>query len=134
MTAIGLGQQPAHVLVIDDDRLVRDALADVLTSAGYRVTLAENGTAGLRHFADGGYHVIVTDVRMPGPDGWEVARRVREVSADVGIVVMSAGLDHRAPADADSHRLATLPKPFDLQDLLAIIDRLTPSAQAPGGA
>jgi DNA-binding response OmpR family regulator len=126
--------EAAHVLVIDDDRLIRDALTDVLTAAGYRVTAAEDGTAGLRRFADGHYHVIVTDVRMPGPDGWEVARRAREASTDVAIVVMSAGLDRSVPAgDGDARRLATLPKPFELDELVDIIDRLTCSSGTPDG-
>jgi two-component system response regulator MprA len=113
------------VLVIDDDRLVRDALAEVLTSAGFRVTLAENGTAGLERFAHGHFDVIVTDVRMPGPNGWEVARKIRQASADVGIIVMSANLDHRtAPGDGDAAQVMTLAKPFSLEELIGVIDGL----------
>jgi two-component system response regulator MprA len=122
------------VLVIDDDRLFRDVLADLLTSAGYRVTVAENGTVGLRRFADGHYHVIITDVRMPGPDGWEVARRVRAVSADVGIIVMSGGsLEPRDPAvNGNAGRLVTLPKPFPLEELIGLIDSLVRPSPGPG--
>jgi CheY-like chemotaxis protein len=119
------------VLVIEDDPLVRDVLAEVLTSAGCRVTVANNGTTGLRRFADGRYHVVLTDVRMPGPDGWEVARRVREASADVGIIVMSASFDRRDPnGDGDSRRLVTLPKPFTLEELIGLIGRLVPFPEA----
>jgi two-component system response regulator MprA len=113
------------VLVIDDSCLVRDALGELLTSAGFRVTLAESGTAGLERFAHGHFDVIVTDVRMPGPDGWEVARRIRQASADVGIIVMSASLDQRqAMGDGDAPRVMTLAKPFSLEELIGIIDRL----------
>ena len=114
------------VLVIDDDRLFRDVLADILTSAGYRVTLAENGIVGLKRFAEGHYDVILTDVRMPGPDGWEVVRRVRALSADVGIIVMSGGsLEPRNPTtNGNAGRLMTLPKPFPLEDLLGLIGSL----------
>ena len=113
------------VLVIEDDRLIRELLGELLASAGYRVTVAKNGTEGLRRFADGRFHVVVTDVRMPGPDGWEVARRLREASADVGIIVMSASLDSEDNTRGeDGRHLATLAKPFTLEQLIATIDRL----------
>ena len=56
--------------------------------------MARNGTEGLRCFANGRFHVAVTDVGMPGPDGWEIARQLR------------------------------LAKPFTLQQLTAIVERL----------
>jgi CheY-like chemotaxis protein len=93
------------------------------------VTVAENGTEGLRRFADGRFNVVVTDVGMPGPDGWEIARQLREASAAVGIVVMSGSFDFRdnTPSEDNSH-LATLAKPFSLEQLTAIIDRLATQA------
>ena len=127
MRAVEIGRRAVavDVLVIEDDRLIREVLGDLLTPAGYRVTVAKNGIEGLTRFAAGRFHVVVTDVRMPGPDGWEVARRLRDASADVGIIVMSASLDSedRAPAD-DGRHLATLAKPFTLEQLTATIDRL----------
>ena len=113
------------VLVIEDDRLIREVLRELLAWAGYGVTVAENGTEGLRRFAEGRFHVVVTDVRMPGPDGWEVARRLRAASADVGIIVMSASLDSEDNTRGeDGRHLAILAKPFTLEQLTAIIDHL----------
>ena len=113
------------VLVMEDDHVIREVLSELLGSAGYRVTVARNGTEGLRCFADRSFQVVVTDVGMPGPDGWEIARRLRKASADVGIVVMSGSFD-----SADNTRgegcchLATLAKPFELEQLTRIIERL----------
>jgi DNA-binding response OmpR family regulator len=114
----------ADVLVIEDDRLLREILCELLASNGYRVMAAANGTDGLKHFATGHYGVIITDVRMPGPDGWEVARRVSAASPEVGIIVMS-GLDPRELRAAGGRRLTTLAKPFTLEELLAAITRVT---------
>ena len=50
-----------NVLVMEGDRLIRELLGELLASAGYRVTVATNGTEGLRRFADGPFHVVVTD-------------------------------------------------------------------------
>jgi DNA-binding response OmpR family regulator len=119
------------VLVIEDDRLIREVLRELLASAGYGVTVAENGTEGLRRFADGRFHVVVTDVRMPGPNGWEVARRLREASADMGIIVMSASFDSEDNTRGEECcHLATLAKPFTLEQLTATIDRLVTLRQA----
>ena len=115
----------ADVLLIEDDRLIREILRELLISNGCRVTVAESGADGLRQFANGRYQVVITDVRMPAPDGWEIARRVRAASPDIGIVVMSGSLDPDALHAASPHRLATLAKPFALEELLAAIDRVT---------
>ena len=85
---------------------------------------AANGTDGLKHFAMGHCGVIITDVRMLGPDGWEVARRVSAASPEVGIIVMS-GLDPSELRAAGGRRLTTLAKPFTLEELLAAITRVT---------
>jgi len=122
---IGRPAVAVDVLVIEDDRRIRELLGELLASAGYRVTVAKNGTEGLRRFAHGRFHVVVTDVRMPGPDGWEVARRLREASADVGIIVMSASFDSEDNTRGeDGRHLAILAKPFTLEQLTAIIDHL----------
>jgi DNA-binding response OmpR family regulator len=119
------------VLVMEDDGRIRELLGDLLASAGYRVTVASTGTEGLRLFADGRFHVVVTDVRMPGPDGWEVARRLREASADVGIIVMSASFDSEDSIRGENcGHLAILAKPFTLEQLTATIDRLVTVRQA----
>jgi len=123
---IGRPAGAVAVLVIEDDHLIREVLRELLAWTGYDVTVAENGTEGLRRFAEGRFHVVVTDVHMPGPDGWEVARRLRAASADVGIIVMSASLDSEESTRGveDDCRLAILAKPFTLEQLTATIDRV----------
>lgn len=115
----------ADVLVMEDDHLIREVLGELLASAGYHVTVAENGIEGLHRFADGGFHVVLTDLRMPGLSGWEVARRLRAASTDVGIIVMSASFDSGDNIRGeDCGHLATLAKPFTMEQLTATIERL----------
>ena len=115
-------QVTPSVLVIDDDRLFRDIVGHLLSLSGYRVTTARDGTEGLRCFAEGNHDVVVTDVSMPGPDGWEVARRLRAASDRAGIVVMSAsGEAFEARRASISGPIATLAKPFSLEQLLATV-------------
>jgi len=108
------------VLVVDDDRAVRDSLRRSLEFNGYEVVLAADGAEGL--VAVGAQHpdVVVVDVMMPRLDGIETTRALRAAGNDVPVLVLTArdavgdrveGLD----AGADDY----LTKPFALEELLA---------------
>jgi CheY-like chemotaxis protein len=109
-----------HILVIEDDADVREALATVLGDAGLSVHLAADGRVGLEHLRSGARpSVIVLDLRMPRLCGGEF---LREMRADprfehIPVITMTAGLD--TPGADDS--LAHLQKPFDVEDLLDIV-------------
>lgn len=113
------------ILVIDDDRRVRDAMAELLRIAGHRVDTAASGEDGLSLFAGRRYDVVVTDVRMPGIDGWEAARAVRRSRPDVGVVVISGviGTGEPVPDVADLGDITLLAKPSRLEDVEAAIER-----------
>jgi two-component system response regulator MprA len=109
-----------RVLVVDDDRAVRDSLRRSLEFNGYEVVLAADGAEGL--VAVGAQHpdVVVIDVMMPRLDGIETTRALRAAGNDVPVLVLTArdavgdrveGLD----AGADDY----LTKPFALEELLA---------------
>jgi two-component system response regulator MprA len=121
------------VLVVDDDRAVRDSLRRSLEFNGYEVVLAADGAEGL--VAVGAQHpdVVVVDVMMPRLDGIETTRALRAAGNDVPILVLTArdavgdrveGLD----AGADDY----LTKPFALEELLArlraLLRRVVPDA------
>jgi two-component system, OmpR family, response regulator MprA len=108
------------VLVVDDEPAVRDALRRALTLEGYEVDLAEDGIEGVTAAATRGPDAIVLDILMPGLDGLEVCRRIRESGDRTPILMLTArdevqdrvaGLD----AGADDY----LAKPFALEELHA---------------
>jgi two-component system response regulator MprA len=126
-----------RVLVVDDDRAVRDSLRRSLEFNGYDVVLAADGAEGL--VAVGAQHpdVVVIDVMMPRLDGIETTRALRTAGNDVPILVLTArdavgdrveGLD----AGADDY----LTKPFALEELLArlraLLRRVVPDPEADG--
>jgi two-component system, OmpR family, response regulator MprA len=126
-----------RVLVVDDDRAVRDSLRRSLEFNGYEVLLAADGAEGL--VAVGSQHpdVVVIDVMMPRLDGIETTRALRAAGNDVPILVLTArdavgdrveGLD----AGADDY----LTKPFALEELLArlraLLRRVVPDPDADG--
>jgi two-component system response regulator MprA len=109
-----------RVLIVDDDRAVRESLRRSLAFNGYDVELAADGTEALKTFADRPIDAVVLDVMMPGLDGLATCRRLRAQGNDVPILMLTArdavadrvaGLD----AGADDY----LPKPFALEELLA---------------
>ena len=124
-----------RVLVVDDDRAVRESLRRSLEFNGYDVALAADGAEALAGLSAGGANgtpdVVVMDVMMPRLDGIETTRALRKAGHDVPILVLTArdavgdrveGLD----AGADDY----LTKPFALQELLArlraLLRRITP--------
>src|SRR6185312_16382632 len=81
--------QAGRVLVVDDDETVRDVVRRYLEVAGFTVDVAGDGAAGLALFAERDPDLVVLDVMMPGINGLEVCRRLRQVS-HVPIVMLTA--------------------------------------------
>jgi two-component system, OmpR family, response regulator MprA len=109
-----------RILVVDDDRAVRDALRRALTLGGYEVIPAEDGEQALEQVVQSIPDVVVLDVGLPGIDGLEVCRRVRLLGNRVPILMLTArdavsdridGLD----VGADDYMV----KPFDVGELKA---------------
>jgi two-component system response regulator MprA len=127
-----------RILVVDDDRAVRESLRRSLSFHGYTVDLAADGVEALAAVAEERPDALVLDVMMPRVDGLEVCRRLRGAGDDLPVLVLTArdtvservaGLD----AGADDY----LPKPFALEELLArlraLLRRATP-ADSPDSA
>jgi CheY-like chemotaxis protein len=112
------------VLVVDDDSGIRDSLGDCLRAEGYRVSSARDGAEGLERIQDERPGLVLVDLFMPVMDGHQLLARLRGDAATREIpVVLMTGATPRAgdplpPADA------VLPKPFELDELLAVIRRL----------
>ncbi len=111
---------PVRILVVDDDRAVREALRRALALAGYEVHLAEDGEDALEQVVRAVPDAVVLDVGLPGIDGLEVCRRVRRTGSRVPILILTArdavadridGLD----VGADDYMV----KPFDVGELQA---------------
>jgi DNA-binding response OmpR family regulator len=114
------------VLVVDDDPGIREIVALVLDGEGYAVLTADNGAEALRVVAQRQPGCLLLDMRMPVLDGWGVARELKARGSAVPIVVMTAATDARAWA-AEIGAAAYLAKPFDLDRLLATVDRVCPA-------
>jgi two-component system response regulator MprA len=109
------------ILVVDDERAVRESLRRALELEGYRVELAEDGEQALERVAGvAAPDAVILDVLMPGIDGLEVCRRLRAESNAVPVLMLTARaeVDSRV-AGLDAGADDYLPKPFALAELLA---------------
>lgn len=115
-----------QVLVVEDEKRLADALAQILTEQKYMVDIAYDGSDGLDYALSGIYDIIILDIMLPKLDGYEVASRLRKEKIATPILMLTAkdqisskvkGLD----AGADDY----MTKPFAPEELLARIRALT---------
>ena len=113
------------ILVVDDERAVRESLRRALELEGYEIELADDGLAALAALEDDEPDAMILDVLMPGLDGLEVARRVRREGSRLPILMLTARVevdDRVAGLDAGADDYVT--KPFALDELLARVRAL----------
>ena len=114
---------PRQVLVIDDDKAIRDLVAMALSDLGYEVVGAGDGAAALDRLAASRPSVILLDMRMPVMDGWEFARAYAQMPGPrAPVIIMSAARDAASQA-AEVKADAYLAKPFNLADLFACVEQ-----------
>jgi two-component system, chemotaxis family, chemotaxis protein CheY len=117
----------APILVIDDDAAILDTVSEILAFEGYPILTATNGAEGLRCVEQAQPALILLDMRMPIMDGWEFARILKDRGITLPIVVMTAAQDARQWAQ-EIGATAFLAKPFELLDLVNIVERLRGAA------
>ncbi|SDR81734.1 response regulator [Opitutus sp. GAS368] len=114
----------ARLLLIDDDELLREVLAEVLTSVGHTVTQAADGRSALAH---PGIELVITDLVMPGCEGLETIAALRQKRPGLPIIAISGASTNsqiylKMAAQLGAHR--ALSKPFEFAELLRLVDEL----------
>ena len=111
------------ILIIDDSALTRRSLRQILESAGCEVVEAEDGLTGLEHYYLEKPAVVMLDLVMRGMYGLDVLQKLRELDADVRVVVVSADIQsssHELAQQAGA--LAFINKPFDRAEILVALE------------
>ena len=116
--------EAAHILVVDDDRRLRDLLTRYLSNNGFRVTSASNAAEARRMLEGLEFDLLVVDVMMPGENGLELTKSISEIK-DVPVLLLTALADTEnriegLEAGADDY----LSKPFEPRELLLRINSI----------
>ncbi len=113
------------MLVVDDEPLMRKMVRGILVGKGYCVETAGGVTDALDKLAKSGFDIVVTDLRIPEIDGFELLARVKQQWPNVGVIVMTGFGDAKTPdlartKGADEY----ITKPFNAREIEVIVERV----------
>ena len=112
----------SKVLIIDDDRPIRNTLKDILEYEDYKVEIAANGFIGLETLRKSHYDIILLDIKMPKMDGLEVLEKIFEISTEPQVIMISGhGSVDNAVDAIKKGAFDFIEKPLDLNRLLVTI-------------
>ena len=120
---------PKHILIVDDDDMLRTYVKELLKLNNYNVSEAANGKLGLKEFRDNPPDLVVTDIIMPEMEGISFIRKLREYNKDIPIIAMTGNVHgHMEEYLNISSQIGAdeiLRKPIDSKLFLETIARLT---------
>ena len=112
----------ASILIIDDERAIRNVLKDILNNEGYTTDEATDGEEGLKKFKLANFDLVLCDIKMPKIDGIEFLQKAKEINADVPIIIISGHGNIETAVDAvKKGAFDYISKPPDLNRLLITI-------------
>ncbi|HEY5647125.1 MAG TPA: nitrogen regulation protein NR(I) [Pseudomonadales bacterium] len=125
-----------RVWVVDDDRSIRWVLEKAMTQAGISISAFASADHAMHHLHDERPSAVITDVRMPGTDGLEFIEHIHQAYPDLPVIIMTAHSDLDSAISAyQSGAFEYLPKPFDVDEALAIVKRaIAAASESPGSA
>jgi DNA-binding NtrC family response regulator len=116
----------ANILVIDDEKSIRNTLQEVLEYESHKVDLATNGGEGIELFEKNSYDVVLCDIKMPGLDGIEVLEKMHQQARDLPVIMISGhGNIDTAVEAIKKGAYDFIEKPLDLNRLLVTIRNAT---------
>jgi len=112
----------SKILIIDDERSIRNTLKDILSYESYQVSLAENGMEAIKMVGSNEFDVILCDIKMPEMDGLEVLEKLQEIAFDVPVIMISGhGNIDTAVEAIKKGAFDFIEKPLDLNRILITI-------------
>ena len=115
---------PRRILVVEDDEDMRENLRRILVGAGYEVSLAEDGVEAIALLGGQPCHLVLTDLVMPGMNGLELLKKIRQQDQNLPVVFLSAFGDRATFAKAtELGAVDFVTKPFRSSSILGVIQR-----------
>jgi two-component system capsular synthesis sensor histidine kinase RcsC len=114
-----------RILIVDDDAGTREMLLSALSHFGFEATAARNGSEALALFLTNHFELIITDLQMPGMDGWSLASNIKRILPGMPVMMMTAQAKGHVIKDLEKSCFdSALFKPFKLEQLQQEIQRL----------
>jgi DNA-binding NtrC family response regulator len=118
-------QSPMHILVVDDERNIRNNLGMVLEAEGYKADKASNGDDAILQVKAGLYDIVFVDIQMPKMDGLELLRYLRGLRPKMPVVMLTAyGTVSRAVDAMKLGAVDFIEKPFDPKNILLLCEEI----------
>lgn len=115
----------SKILIVDDEKVIRESVSLVLTEEGYETEMASNGSEALKFLNEQDYDILITDLKMPGMDGIELIKKSMKICPQTSVIIITA---HASVESAiESLRIGAFDyilKPFDFDDLILKVQRL----------
>jgi DNA-binding NtrC family response regulator len=111
-----------RILIVDDEAIVRESLGNWFRESGYTVDVAASGREALQKLAEATYDIFLVDIKMPGMDGLQLQRRIREIAPEAALIIMTAYASVETAVEAMKQGAYDyIVKPFDPDQLEHII-------------
>jgi CheY-like chemotaxis protein len=122
-----VGRDTRQILIVEDDEAMREFLCQAISRSGYYVEAVQDGAEALRRVEESHFDLLLTDIRMPGLDGLELARLVRRRYPDVSVLLVTAYMqDALGATDLGGAGIDVLSKPFNLSELIDRVETCLP--------
>ncbi len=115
-----------RILIIDDERSILEMLERWFTRQGLDVVVAETGEEALKHLKSGRNHIVLTDIVIPGTDGYSVLSLIRQEYPDTAVIMMTGYGDTHTVRDAlDRGADEFISKPFNFAEMSSVLEKVT---------
>jgi len=123
-TGVSLPPEQPRVLVVDDEKFIRDILADFLTMEGYAVRTADDGTQAVNELSRSNFSLVISDLKMPKMGGLELLQHVAKMQPEALTVIMTGFGTVETAIDAMKHGAYDyILKPFKVEEIVHVVQR-----------
>ncbi|MBW7956387.1 MAG: response regulator [Deltaproteobacteria bacterium] len=117
-----MSEEKFKILIADDDLDLRELLVEAVRNWGYDVSLARDGEEALKKLRMDHFHMVITDLMMPGMDGLQLLQRIRELDSDILVIIITGYATIETAVKAiETGAYDYIAKPFRLDELMIVI-------------
>jgi DNA-binding NtrC family response regulator len=119
-----MSKTDVHILIVDDEESILDSCTQVLRKTGYKVQGAGNGIDGIQLFKNHFFHVVLLDLRLPGVEGMEVLRIIKEDNPETPVIIITGYASIESAVETIKHgAFDYIAKPFSAEELRVVVKK-----------